>query len=114
VSNRVHADSLLHHHVTRARHMATISSASPNKAPSATKLPVPPEERFWQRYSPHYEFPLSSVSSVAIHVLVLVLLFFVGKYLIDRLTETKKPLGEIGVVVVGGGGGNPKGQGGGP
>ena len=33
-----------------------------------------PEERFYQRYSPHGELPLSGGSSFAIHLLVIVLL----------------------------------------
>lgn len=35
---------------------------------------APPDEQFWEKYSPHYEFPLSSVGSVALHVGVLVLI----------------------------------------
>jgi hypothetical protein len=30
-----------------------------------------PDEQFWQRYSPHYEAPLSGVGSFTIHVLVI-------------------------------------------
>src|SRR5690349_17229204 len=37
---------------------------SPQATPS---LPVLPEERFWKRYSPHHEFPLSAVGSFALH-----------------------------------------------
>jgi hypothetical protein len=32
---------------------------------------IPPEEKFWKRYSPHQEAPLSGVSSAVLHVLVL-------------------------------------------
>src|SRR5262245_64578862 len=82
--------------------------------PAASKSPIPPEEQFWQRYSPHYEFPLSTVSSIAIHGLVLAMLAVVG-YLVAKWAMAKQtPLPEIGVVVVGGGGGNPKGEGPGP
>jgi hypothetical protein len=35
---------------------------------------LPPEERFWKRYSPHHEFPLSSATSAALHVLAILLL----------------------------------------
>jgi hypothetical protein len=31
---------------------------------------LPPEERFWQRYSPHHEFPLSGVGAITIYVLI--------------------------------------------
>src|SRR6266851_429784 len=87
--------------------------------PSATSTfrgtQLPPDQEFWQRYSPHHEFPLSGVSSVAIHVLALVLLFFLGRYLVDMLADSMQPLRELGVVVLpGGGGGNPNGVGNGP
>src|SRR3982750_431601 len=32
---------------------------------------TPPDEKFWQRHSPHQEFPLSGVATVLIHLLVL-------------------------------------------
>jgi hypothetical protein len=32
---------------------------------------LPPDERFWQRYSPNHELPVSSATSAAIHLLVL-------------------------------------------
>jgi hypothetical protein len=41
------------------------------------RLEGPPEEQFWQRYSPHHEFPLSSVGSVLVYVLAAVLIWAV-------------------------------------
>src|SRR5712691_8012750 len=41
------------------------NNASPTQPPV-----VPPDDSIWVRYSPHHEFPLSSVASVALHVLV--------------------------------------------
>jgi hypothetical protein len=42
------------------------------KSNSMTKpprvLPQQPAEQFWQRYSPHHEFSLSSLSSIAVHL----------------------------------------------
>ncbi len=35
---------------------------------------VPPDERFWRRYSPHGELPLSGASSLAVHLLLFGLL----------------------------------------
>jgi hypothetical protein len=32
---------------------------------------LPPEEKFWQRYSPHREMPVSAASSLALHALVI-------------------------------------------
>lgn len=91
--------------------MSTANPAFPNKVASAAKSPVPPDEQFWQRYSPHYEFPLSTVTSFALHALALTLLGLVAWYIAKFATDQKKPLQEIGVVVVGGGGGNPEGFG---
>ena len=52
------------------------SSAEPGKARTGTEerepAPrLPPEERFWKRYSPHHEFTLSSASSAVVHLLAL-------------------------------------------
>ena len=36
-----------------------------DKVPAKGKAAlIPPEEKFWQRYSPHHEFPLSTVTSI--------------------------------------------------
>jgi hypothetical protein len=59
---------------------------------------VPPEERFWQRYSPHHEFPLSSAGSVVLHVLSIGALVVLG-YVLSRAggdQPTAPPL--IGVI----------------
>jgi hypothetical protein len=47
--------------------------------PDATSRPedqkrVPPDERFWRRYSPHGELPLSGASSLAVHLFIFGLL----------------------------------------
>src|SRR5205085_2517874 len=58
--------------VLAGRAMATAPPATnnaPKPAPTAKKPLVPPEERFWVRYSPHHEFPWSTVSSVALHLI---------------------------------------------
>jgi hypothetical protein len=39
---------------------------------------VAPEEKFWQRYSPHQELPLSALSSFLLHILVLGLLLLLA------------------------------------
>jgi hypothetical protein len=95
--------------------MSSANPAIPNKTPAAAKPKtlVPPEEEFWKHYSPHHEFPLSTVASIAIHILALGLLAFLG-YLLLSGQDKRKPLTEIGIVVVGGGGGNPLAQGEGP
>jgi hypothetical protein len=57
-----------------------------------TENVTPPTEEFWKRYSPHHEFPLSSITSVTVHVLVVVLLLL-GAWVAVRMglaDENKK------------------------
>jgi hypothetical protein len=49
--------------------------------PKKTK-PKPPDDAFWRRYSPHFEFPLSAIASVVLHTLAVILLILVGLGLI--------------------------------
>src|SRR5262245_36515401 len=66
-----------------------MSSAAPPPARPVPGPLAPPEEQFWEKYSPHYEFPLSSVGSVAMHIAALV--FFLGAmWLLARLTISDK------------------------
>jgi hypothetical protein len=60
--------------------MATAPPASPkvNSKPQEPGLRVPPEEQFWQRYSPHQEMPLSGLASFALHLLVIGMLVFLA------------------------------------
>lgn len=92
--------------------MATATTAPPKPGPSGRLLP--PDEQFWQRYSPHHEFPLSTVTSVALHILAIALLV-IGGWLLFKL-GWKDPAAPVPVdaVVIGGGGGDPKGSGSGP
>jgi hypothetical protein len=82
---------------------------------------VPPEEQFWQRYSPHHEFPLSSATSTVLHALIIGLFILIGVLLFTGDGEGKKPP-TIDFKVVkgepgrkpggpGGGGGSPEGVG---
>src|SRR5262249_19170941 len=86
-----------------------VKSAKDAKSP-ATKKPaslVPPDEKFWQRYSPHHEFPISSASSLFLHVLTLGLLALFGIILKDAFFNDKGP--EVDGIIVAGGGGRPDG-----
>jgi hypothetical protein len=49
--------------------MAEQTPAAGPSPQAGEPLPTPPEERFWKRYSPHHEFPLSAVGSFALHFL---------------------------------------------
>src|SRR5437764_7183293 len=62
-------------------------------APVASRPLIPPEEKFWQRYSPHNEAPLSGVTSTVIHVLVIgLLLLIVYVHGMMKLDDTARPL----------------------
>lgn len=57
-----------------------------NASPVQEKVksaPVMPEEKFWKHYSPHHEFSLSTVTSVGVHVLVVVLLVLLARWMIS-------------------------------
>jgi hypothetical protein len=61
--------------------------AAPPKAPPG---PIAaPDEQFWEKYSPHYEFPLSSVGSVLMNVLALSV-FLIALWLMARSTTSDK------------------------
>jgi hypothetical protein len=82
--------------------------------PAVAPRRQPPEEQFWKHYSPHHEFPLSSVTSVGLHVLVLLLLMLLGWVAYKLGIEDTKPPDIVAVVVAGGGGskaGVPDGKG---
>ena len=83
-------------------------AASQNKAPVAPPR-RPPEEKFWHHYSPHHEFPLSSITSVALHILAVVLLAVIGWVLIKLgLADENKPPDVHAVIVEDAGGGGSK------
>jgi hypothetical protein len=66
---------------------------------------IPPDEKFWQRYSPNHEFPISSVSSALIHLFVLGVLILGAR----SLANWDSPV-DVDALVIGGGGGRPEGQ----
>ena len=89
--------------------MATNSPKTNHAAKTAEKAPLmPPDEKFWQRYSPRYEFPVSFGSCWVIHVLGAGLLILWG----FKLITTDSAI-EVDDLIVGGGGGNPNGEPGG-
>jgi hypothetical protein len=71
---------------------------------------VPEDEKFWQRYSPHHEFPLSSAASVALHVMAIAVLVL-GAVLAAKwgLGDFEKPI-PISIMDEPGGGGQPQGN----
>jgi hypothetical protein len=96
-----------------AQQSATVSD---NRAGAPGKAPMPPDEQFWVRYSPHHEFPLSSITSIVVHFLLLILVF-VTIWIAWKLGWTEDthsvPVDVVVVEEVGGGGGKVGGVGGG-
>jgi len=93
--------------------MASNTPVPDSSARPADQL-VPPEERFWQHYSPHGELPLSSIGAFAVHVLVVGLLLLWGLYLAAFFHKPKNAIPVEAVTLdVGGGGGDPSGTAGG-
>lgn len=87
----------------------TTTTPSTNNS-TQTKLPLlPPDQKFWKRYSPHHEFPLSGIGSIAIHCVVGGLLILAA-WATMRFTDNPLPVEPI---IIAGGGGNPKGTEGG-
>ena len=89
--------------------VATPQTANP------VRMLVPPDERFWKRYSPHHEAPLSGVSSFALHLLLIPLLLLIGWVKTKLHDEDENRSASVDVVRIkpGGGGGSKSGVGGG-
>ena len=86
------------------------TATAPRRSPK-----FPPEDAFYTRDSPHHEMPLSTVTLIAIHVLVIGLLI-IGGIVIVRLNWGADP-GPVAVdalAMEGGGGGHPQGVRNGP
>lgn len=97
----------------------TVKSAPPSnnqiKAnPKAPAGPAPVEEPFWNRYSPHHEFPLSTATSIAMHVLALILLIVAGWWVASMIEKSKLEVGTLEESSFAGGGGNRQGEGNAP
>src|SRR5262245_1318059 len=77
--------------------------------------PVPPQEKFWRRYSPHGEAPLSVAGSLGLHLAVGGFLLLAGFYLLAGFNAPRPTIPIVSVdLAPGGGGGKPGGDGGPP
>src|SRR5262245_37272678 len=75
---------------------------------------LPPDEKFWIRYSAHHELPLAGMTSFFIHGLVFGLMALAGFwYLFQRESESNRPP-TMDMVESAGGGDGPEGAGGEP
>jgi hypothetical protein len=96
--------------------MTTATPGTSSKPATANPLPdqadknpylTPPDDQFWQRYSPHHEAPISATTSIFLHlafVLLAIGVVWLGWKFSNR-TNQDMPL----VVKLPGGGGNPNG-----
>lgn len=85
--------------------------------PSAAKTLAPPEERFWQRYSPHGEAAYSFGGSFTLHALVGGMLLLIASATAAALAKTAKSdmkIEPVRLKLEGGSGGNKLGSGDGP
>jgi hypothetical protein len=81
----------------------------PSGKPATKDRPlIPPDEEFWQRYSPHHEFALSLSSSGVLHVAVLGLLVLAG---IAGWLATHARDVDVDAIEIAGGGGQLNGVG---
>src|SRR5262249_45007007 len=79
----------------------------------ATPTRRPPEERFWLKYSPHYELPISSASSFVVHALGLTLLILGGVFATRLGLSRDSAPPQVSAIRVGpgpGSGGNAQGN----
>src|SRR5262249_51330550 len=94
--------------------MATTPASTNEKArsPAPATPRLPPEEKFWQRYSPHHEAPLSATGSFIIHALVGGTMVLFAVYLGSLFFKPTRSLPIDPVRLnVGGGGGSRTGVG---
>lgn len=83
-----------------------------NSTRGPAKPPVPPDEQFWERYSPHHEAPLSGIGSLAIHFVIagfLALAGFLGWLSLGRHGNALPT--DVVSIDNGGGGGDRHGEG---
>src|SRR5438552_2825247 len=82
--------------MTRPDPRAAVSALE--RSPRA--VPPPPEERFWQRYSPHHELSLSGTASLVLHALVMGLLLTGGLLLARAGLGQDQPSVAVGTLGV--------------
>src|SRR3954469_23362813 len=82
------------------------------KTPPAATHQQPPDEKFWVKYSPHHELPISGLASLTWHTLAVVLVVVVA-WVVSRGGPADVPI-EVIQLGTSGGGGSPTGVGNGP
>lgn len=92
------------------------ATAPANRSPSdpfaELVLPDRPEESFWEKFNAHLEFPLSVVSAVLLHILVLAAILFVIVRLMPKEDRSPTPVQLVEVAGLDDGGVGSSGSGG--
>jgi hypothetical protein len=93
---------------------SNVAASNNGNRPTAKPL-VPPDEQFWERYSPHHEAPLSGIGSFTIHFVIAGFLILAGYLGWLGLGNHRNALPlDVVNLDVGGGGGDRHGDGDGP
>src|SRR3954453_14221108 len=87
-----------------------MATKTPPRPSAPTKSNQLPDEKFWVKYSPHHELPISGMASLAWHTMAIVLIVLVA-WVVSSRSHDDMP---IEVIQFGGGGGNTAGAGNGP
>jgi hypothetical protein len=92
-------------------------SSGTAKQPGSPAQPediLPPEETFWEKYSPHLEFPLSWAGGIAIFMTMGTLIILIVMRLSDPPKSRSVPVRAVSVFADGDGDGSPGSGGGSP
>jgi hypothetical protein len=95
----------------------TSTAVKPNSTPKTTQPLIPPDEKFWQRYSPHHEMLMSGLGSFTLHLLILgglILAGVLGLFALLNKPEPQMEIAAMGLPGLPGTPGLPGGGGGGP
>ena len=86
--------------------------AAKTTPPKPPKPVVPPDESMWQKYSPHFELPLASATSVFLHGTVIGMLVIVTVFSLFAAAEEASKPPRMDVVMIEGDGNGFEGLGG--
>jgi hypothetical protein len=90
--------------------MSSVAASAGKLSKSSPSL-FPPEERFWKRYSPHYEMPLAGMTSLLLHGLALAFLILGGlAFFLSGREEAARPVSMDTAMMVDGGTGGVGGE----
>src|SRR5206468_303868 len=68
-----------------------MATQTPTRPEPSKKPDRPPDEKFWVKYSPHHELPVSGMASLAWHTLAIVLVVAVA-WVVGRNSRDDMPI----------------------